>query len=64
VDAKLCICRGQDFTVLLAAWFKRTRGTIAQGVSNGKPTWTYDRLRTAVTLIRTLSEDKGQKALF
>jgi len=64
VDAKRCICKGQDFQVLLAAWFKRTRPLIAAGTSNGKPTWSYDRLRMAVTLIRTLAEDKGQKAPF
>ena len=58
MDAKKCICRGQDFQVLLAAWFKRTRPEIAVGVRDGKPSWTYDRLRKAVTLIRALSEGR------
>lgn len=58
MDAKRCICKGRDFQALLAAWFKRTRPLIAEGTRDGKPTWSYDNLRKAVTLIRALSEGR------
>lgn len=60
MDAKRCICRGQDFTTLLAAWYARTRPRIAEGLRwrNGKPVWNYADLRSAVTLIRALSEGR------
>jgi len=58
VDAKRCICRGQPFETLLAAWFKRTRRRIAVGTVGGKKTWNYDDLRRSVTLIRALSEGR------
>ena len=64
MDAKRCICRGQDFTQLLSAWYGRTRGRIVQGAETGENTWNYKDLQMAVTLIRTLHEDKGQKAPF
>lgn len=65
MDAKQCVCKGQDFTALLSAWYSRTRSRITDGVmASGKPSWNYRDLRMAVTLIRTLSEYQGQKAPF
>lgn len=63
MDAKRCICVGRDFTTLLSAWYERTRPRIADG-TQGVRTWNYRDLQMAVTLIRTLSEHKGQKAPF
>ena len=64
MDAKRCICLGGDFTELLSAWYGRTRGRIAEGTTASTQTWNYTDLKTAVTLIRTLHENKGQKAPF
>jgi len=65
VDAKRCICKGQDFTRLLAAWYGRTRSRIVDGAEGKEaPSWSYRDLQMAVTLIRTLSEYQGQKAPF
>ena len=54
-NARRCICLNQPASTLMEAFYRRSRGRIANSVGGSKPP-NYPELRLTITLVRALSE--------